>query len=221
MSEQDEDATKEVLKHDMNNREGGSLLDRSGGKTDYWLQKQQQKEERAKKKEQKKAEEVLYAPITAQTFQRGMLQMYSAMEKLAQEIRANQLRLEATMRLMYDKNLMTPADTEKYVKGQIEWNRFIDSLATAEPPVPIAGLVSQINEWNNTHELKISWQHVDLAVRLLDEDGMTLEEKLMVAADMDMPEAFIQALREKERGTEDPATSAEVLASAINAKHAL
>jgi len=207
-----------VVEQEKNNREGGSLLDRSGEKSQYWLDKQAQKEQRGKDKERKEAEKVLSAPITAQTFQRGMLQMYSAMEKLAQELRANQLRLEATMRLLYDKNLMTPLDTEKYVRDQIEWNRFIDSLATSQPPVPIHGLVAQINEWNNTHDLKIVWQHVDLGVRLLEEEGMTLEEKLMVAADMDMPEAFIQALREKELGTEDPAASAIELAKAINAK---
>jgi hypothetical protein len=124
--------------------------------------------------------------------------MYAGMEKLAQELRVTQIRLETAIRVMTNKGVMSKEMFRNEVQEQVAWNSMIDTLTRKDESLPVQSVVKQVMDWNNQHELKISWQHIDLAARIMKEEGLTLEEKLMIAADMDMPEAFIQDLRAKE-----------------------
>ena len=182
---------------DFPNRGTGMPQDRSGNmsaKEQYKLER----EAKAKAKKQKETAQLLNSPVTVQQFNESMMRMYAGLEKVAQEVRVTQIRLETAIRVMTNKGVMSKELFKQEVQEQVGWNSLIDALTRRDETIPIHQVVKQVSEWNNEHELKISWQHIDLGARLIKEESITLEEKLMIAAEMEMPEAFIQALRDKE-----------------------
>jgi len=187
----------------------GMPSDRSGTKYSNEAY-QAEKEAKAQAKQRKEMEKVMASPVTRGELNQSIVRMYATMEKLAQELRATQLRLEATIRMASDKGVYDKDEFVKYVREQVEWNKKIDELNAADTPLPLSQMIHEVAEWNNLHGLKIVWQHVSLDRRLFNDETLTLEEKLSIAAEMDMPEAFIQDLRAKDLN--EAQISEEVLA---------
>ena len=202
----------------VNFRDGSNMpADRSGktGPIERKPLSQIRAEEKAAKAEKRQREEYeakLAQPLTRAEFQRAMFNIFGSMEKVASEFRKLVVRNEALQSLLYKNGTITREDYETAAQAQWEWNSQIDAIINMYDAQPLNEVVRVVADWNNTHETKIEWIHIDIAPRLLAAEDLTLEEKLQIASDLNMPEAFINELRRREQGTFD-ANAIEELAA--------
>lgn len=193
-------------------REDGSGMpsDRSGSSfSERW-----NKEKQAKKSDKQREEfiKAMQQPVSKGEYQRAMFQVFGSMEKVVAEFRKLAVMNEALRRVLYTQGTITKEDYERETQNQYDWNTKIDEILRAiDAKTPLNEVVRLVSDWNNTKDLKITWQHIDLAVHIINDEGLTLEEKLQIAADMEMPEVFLEDLR-----TRDTAEYAAKLAEGIS-----
>lgn len=185
-------------------RSGEMPSDRSGNRAARRaLTRQEQKEARAQQEEAKKIQRQLAQPVTQQQFQQQMMRMLALFNALENENRKLNLTLQAVKRILVDRGVYTVDEFKKEAEVQIAWNNQITDILRgfgSKPQLPIREACALIHQWNESEagaKLKIDWNHVDLAPRLLDDETLTTEEKIEIAAEMDMPEQFIEGLRQQ------------------------
>jgi hypothetical protein len=176
------------------NRSGESVTEnRLSAKERY----AQEKEAKKKKKEQEEMTKAMGMPVTQIEFHKRLMGIFAGMEKLAGEIRALGVRGEGLLQLLFDNNVITREDFVAYSQMQVDWNAQIDTMTRAldQGEVELREIVRQLTDWNEANQLKITWHHLDLAPRIMKDEILTMEEKLLIASELDMPERFIEELR--------------------------
>lgn len=175
----------------------------------------EEKAAKQSKKQRDEFERALQTPITKAEFQRAMFNVFGSMEKVASEFRKLVVRNEAMQALLYKNGTITREDYEAAAQSQWEWNAQIDAIINMYDTHPLNEVVKVVSDWNNTHDTKIQWQHIDIAPRILSTEDVTLEEKLQIAADLEMPEPFIAEVRRRSQNEYD-ANAVEELANSFN-----
>ena len=173
--------------------------DRSGGISRQAQRAKQREDEKAIRShavQQEEYKRAMAKPVTQEVFQKALFNVFSAMEKVMAQLRKSGTRHEATQKLMLQKGVFTNEEYEAVYTQLAEWNEKIDTTITSFSSTPIQDVVKSVRDWNNTHELQIEWTHFDLAPRLLADTTLLLEEKLMLAAEMNMPQPYIDHLRQ-------------------------
>ncbi len=186
---------------------------RTGGQT----RQQRRAEEREQFHEQERLRKEFNSPVTKGELSQIAMQFFSSLEKMAGEYRKLAIRHESTQRVLVAKGLITKEEYEDAAREQVVWNQAIDAVISAYGQVPISDLINQVRQYNDNpaNTLKIEWHHIDLAPRLIQDEGMTLEDKLLLATELDMPENFIDQLRAfEERKYAAPITPAEATSDA-------
>jgi hypothetical protein len=175
--------------------------DRSGNvnpaKERYAAEKQAKKEA----KEREKMQQVMSSPASRAELQQLAFRNYAALEKMAAEVRRITIQHESMLRVLLENGALTQEQFEKHAQEQIEWNQFVDGIRQAYGSVPLRDLVAQVRDFNTRATLKVEWHHIDIAPHLLQDDALTLEDKLLIAAELEMPEKFIEVLRGKDMDT--------------------
>jgi hypothetical protein len=200
----------------------GMPMDRSGA-MDAPLRRKSLKEQRAEekqakeaKKEQERISALLESPVTKKEFQRAMFNIFGSMEKVVAEFRKLAVMNEALRTLLYSQGTITREDYEAYTGRFVAWNAKIDAILQSYGTTPLNEIVKAVSDWNNQNELKIEWQHIDIAPRILADESITLEDKLLIATDLNMPEPFIQELRNRENGNFAAEAASEALSEALS-----
>jgi hypothetical protein len=181
----------------------------------------EEKEQKRKQREAEQVQQLLAQPVTKRDFQRAMFNVFGSLEKVVAEFRKLAVRNEALQSLLLEQGTITKDDYERFAIEQSQWNQQIDEIINAYETTPLNEVVKIVNAWNATHErLQIGWQHIDLAPRLLNSETLTLEEKLQIAADMQMPDPFIDELRKQNIGN-FAAEAAEAFGTALSTPEAV
>lgn len=156
-----------------------------------------------------------HEPITRGEVQEIIMSTLGMYDKLAGEVKKLFTTNQALLRLLVNSDVISREAFEAQAKQQIEWNSFVNQIIRAIGTVPLRDLVNQVRQWNDNpaNVLKVEPHHIDLSKHLLDEEGMTLEEKILVAQELSMPEALVQALRDKEYQRYNPPALSEAEAS--------
>lgn len=159
-----------------------------------------------------------HEPITrgeAVAINRGMNETYKNMyERVSQDLRRALVSQQALLRVLVDKGIIDKADFEAAARFQLEWNAQVNQICRGldTETITLRDAIQDIRVWNENpgHPLKINAHHIDLPQRLLNDEGHTLEEKLMIAQEFDLPQGFLDAARAREfqRYGEDAASEA-------------
>jgi hypothetical protein len=144
--------------------------------------------------------------VTRGELQEVIMSTLTMYDKMASEVRRLLISNQALLRLLVTSGQVDEEEYKTQARIQIEWNSFVNNIVKAYGEVPLRDLVTQVRDWNANPEniLKVDAHHIDLAKHLLDDEGMTLEEKLLLAQEMELPENFLSALRNKEYQKYDP-----------------
>lgn len=166
---------------------------RTGGQT----RQQRRAEEREQSSEHERLRKEFNSPVTKGELSQIAMQFFASLEKMAGEYRKLAIRHESTQRVLVAKGLITKEEYEAAAREQVVWNQTIDAVISGYGQVPITDLINQVRQYNANpaNTLKVEWHHIDLAPRLLQDEGMTLEDKLLLAKELDMPEQFIDQIR--------------------------
>lgn len=199
---------EETLPDPLEGVEGGARVmpfDRSGGTGITRQQKRAEDRRQAKVAQQEitrqiEMKKMFKQPVPRGEFQNTVYNLLGGIEKMSAEFKKLTLRTEALIRASIATGVLTAEEFDRQFDAQNQFNSFVDSVTDRYAPKPVDQVIQQVRDYNSNplNEIKVQWQHIDLAPRLRQDQNLTLEEKLMIAAEFEMPEPFIQGLRDLE-----------------------